>query len=219
MDPAAPSPATPPSDGGVPAPAAVPAVAPAAAVVPAAAPVAPVAAQPNQQPPAAPAAPVPYQPFAVPEGVTLNADLTAEFSAVAQDLKLPQEAAQRVLNVGIKMRQKWGEEQTAALSTARDGWKTTAKSDQEIGGEKFDSNVAIAGNVFKTFGTPALKQLLEDSGLGDHPEMVRWARRVAAAVGEDRFIGGQAPKTPADQSLESRAASKLYGGTSLTAAA
>ena len=52
--------------------------------------------------------------------------------------------------------------------------------------------MATARRAIERFGTPALRQLLNETGLGNHPEMVRLAVRVGRALAEDSVAGARA---------------------------
>lgn len=91
------------------------------------------------------------------------------------------------------------------LETARNEWAKSAKVDTEIGGDKFAENLAVANSVFNEYGTPELGKLLDASGLGQHPEVLRWAYRVGKALGPDRIVQGRHSEAPTDT------ASVLYG--------
>lgn len=132
-------------------------------------------------------APETYE-FKAPEGQEFNPDVLAQFSEVAKELNLTQEAAQKVLD---KMAPAIAERQANALAEAHKGWIASTKSDSEIGGAKLAENVALANTTFEKFGTPELRKLLDESGLGDHPEMIRWAHRVSKAMSEDGFVAGR----------------------------
>ena len=49
----------------------------------------------------------------------------------------------------------------------------------------------FAKKAFDQFGTPELKTFLNDTGLGNHPELVRWAFRVGGALSEDGIVKGR----------------------------
>jgi hypothetical protein len=40
------------------------------------------------------------------------------------------------------------------------------------------------------FGTPELKAALEQTGMGNHPELVRLFAKVGKAMGEDSLVAG-----------------------------
>lgn len=166
-------------------------------------------------PPAATTAPaeIKYEAFKLPEGVALDEAVMGDFQKLATEHKLPQDVAQKFVDLGAKMTQGFAGQNAAAIEKAKVEWLTEAKADTEIGGEKFESNAALANNVFNQFGTPKLGEFLKASGLGNHPELVRWGLRVARAIGEDRFTRGNPPNGAgehAGQTLEERASAKLW---------
>ena len=90
-------------------------------------------------------------------------------------------------------------------------WGDTARSDKEIGGEQFDANVAIALEARDKFGTPEMTQVLNDSGLGNHPEIIRFFYRVGKGLAEPGL------ETGADRPAPSRnLANSLYGNPAKT---
>ena len=78
------------------------------------------------------------------------------------------------------------ERQQDVLDTMRAGWVEQAKADQELDDHRgFDCNLKTAQRTLEHFGTPELTALLDESGLGDHPELIRFALRVGRRLGED----------------------------------
>ena len=135
--------------------------------------------------PAQAEAPESYE-FVMPEGVELDEKSAVEFSEIAKELKLPQEQAQKIVDLSAKRVQG----QVDAHRTLVDGWATSVKTDKEIGGDKLPESLAVAKKSLETFGTQELKNLLTTSGLGNHPEVVKLMYRVGKAISEDRFIVG-----------------------------
>jgi hypothetical protein len=181
--------------------------APAAAATPPADPAAAAPAAPATAAPAAttaPAVPEKYEDFKLPDGVKLDTELMGEFGATAKELGLTQEQAQRVADLGAKLSQKNAAAVNDAVEQAKTEWIAQSKTDKEIGGEKFDANAAEAKAVFDAFGTPELGKLLVDSGLGNHPEMLRWAYRVSKQISPDKIHTGRQSGQAVD------AASVLY---------
>lgn len=139
--------------------------------------------------------------FTAPEGAAAFDDSVIEqFSEVARELNLPQEAAQKVLD---KMGPAIQARQAETIQAARTMWAESAKSDKEFGGEKLTENLAVAKKALDTFGSPELRTLLNESGLGNHPEMIRVLYRAGKAISEDRFVGAGrggkvAPKSNSD---------------------
>ena len=142
-------------------------------------------------------APEKYE-FKAPEGATFDEQVIEQFSEVAKELNLPQDAAQKILD---KMGPKIQARQMEAIEAARTDWANSAKADKEFGGDKLNENLSVAKKALDQFGTPELRTLLNDSGLGNHPEVIRLLYRAGKATSEDGFINGSrgngAPKDPA----------------------
>jgi hypothetical protein len=126
--------------------------------------------------------------FTAPEGVQFDATVIGAFAEVAKDLNLPQDQAQKVLD---KVAPVIAARQSEQLQAARTAWAEATKTDKEFGGEKLAENLGAANKAMETFGTPEFKQLLDLSGFGDHPEVIRVFHRISKAISEDRFVGGQ----------------------------
>ena len=132
-------------------------------------------------------APESYE-FKAPEGVQFDDTVIGAFSEVAKDLNLPQEQAQKVLD---KMAPVMQARQLEQLQAARADWAESAKTDKEFGGEKLAENLGMAKKALDTFATPELRALLNESGLGNHPEVIRMFYRTGKAISEDRVVTGQ----------------------------
>lgn len=122
----------------------------------------------------------------MPDGVELDQAATTEFTAIAKELKLDQAAAQKLADIGAKMAQRQAEAHAQLVET----WTEQVKTDKEIGGDKLAENLGVARKAIDTFGSPELKALLNSSGLGNHPEVVKLAFKVGKAISEDRFVSG-----------------------------
>lgn len=149
--------------------------------------------KPGDTKPVERAAPEAYE-FKPPEGVTLDAEVLGEFEAVARELNMPQAEAQALVErLSPKIAQRLAAQQTEALATASAEWMRAVQSDKEIGGDTLPANLAAASRALQAFGSPELRSLLEDSRLGNHPEVIRFMVRAGKAMGEDtQFIGGKA---------------------------
>ena len=116
----------------------------------------------------------------------LDSEVLTAFGEVAKELDLPQEAAQKVLDKVAPVMQA---RQAQVVEEVKAEWASEAKTDQEFGGEGLDANLEIAKASLNAFGTDALKSLLSESGLGNHPEIIRFMYRAGKAIGEDSYVG------------------------------
>jgi hypothetical protein len=146
------------------------------------------AASPQDPKPAEPAVPESYE-LKMPEGVQLDSVAADEFSAVAKELKLDQTAAQKLADVGAKMAQRQAENHVKLVET----WVEQVKADKDIGGDKLDENLGVARKALEQFGTPELRDVLNMTGFGNHPEVIKAFYKIGKAISEDRFVAG-APK-------------------------
>ena len=146
--------------------------------------------------------------FKAAEGQTFDPEFVKSYSEVARELNLTQEAAQTMIDkVGPVLAQ----QQAAQIAQVRNDWAEASKVDAEFGGAKFNENLAIAKQSIDKFATPEFKQMLDDTGLGNHPEWIRYCYRVSKAFSPDNFEGGHKEGGAAPNDFNSMA-SRLYPG-------
>lgn len=134
----------------------------------------------------------------MPEGVEVDAAMLDQFSPVFKELGLTTKQAQALADKFIEAQTKQGETQAQNWSQTVAGWVDQAKSDPEIGGAKWDSTVKSASGVVQRFGNDALREYLNASGAGNHPELIRFMAKVGAMIGEDNPAISENPgKKPA----------------------
>lgn len=140
---------------------------------------------PADQKPTEPVVPESYE-FAMPDGVALDKAAADEFSAIAKELKLDQATAQKVADVGAKMAQRQAEAHANLVAS----WVDQVKTDKDIGGDKLNENMAVARKALDTFGTPELRDVLNSTGLGNHPAVIKAFYNAGKAISEDGFVKG-----------------------------
>lgn len=122
-----------------------------------------------------------YADFVMPEGVQVNEVLLNEAVPLFKELGLSQGQAQKLVDFQAKQQA----QQLDTFNQQLETWANQAKADKEYGGDKFEENVAIARVAVNKFGTPELKQLLDNHGVGNHPEIIRFMVRVGQLTRED----------------------------------
>lgn len=126
--------------------------------------------------------------FKAPEGTELGSDVTDAFAGVAKGLNLTQDAAQKVLD---KMAPVLAQRQNAQVQAVQQEWREQSTADKEFGGDKLAENLGVARKAMDAFASPGLKQTLEQTGLGNHPEVIRMFVKVGKAISQDGFVPGQ----------------------------
>ena len=142
--------------------------------------------------------------FTAPEGTELNEAVLADFKALAKEHKLPQDVAQKFVDLGVKQAQQVTGHIQEQIASEQARWAESSQTDKEFGGDKLGENMAVAKKALDAFGSPELSKFLLDSKLGDHPEVIRAFYRVGKAISEDKLVPGGV-KPPAGDSL-----SKMY---------
>lgn len=158
-------------------------------------------------------APEKYTDFNMAEGTTLDAEVMGEFQGVAKELNLSQDQAQRLVDLANKMSLKQNSQLATTVEKAKGEWAEAAKADKEFGGDVFDQNLSVAKKAIDAFATPELKTLLNESGLGNHPEIIRHFFRVGKAISEDGHITGSKGHPAATGDRDAQIAQQLYGAT------
>ena len=132
-------------------------------------------------------APEQYEAFKNPEGLELDPGALDSFSEVAKELNLSQDDAQKVID---KVSPVMAAKQQEVLTGLKTQWVKDTSSDKEFGGDKLTENLGMAKRALDTFGTPELTTLLNETGLGNHPEVIRAFYRAGKAISEDGFVKG-----------------------------
>lgn len=148
--------------------------------------------------------------FTMPEGVTIDDNTLGDLKSLSKDLGLSQEQAQKIADLGVQQSERWAQQQMEYAKQAREEWATQVKSDKELGGPAFDESIASASKAIKEFGTPELVNLLNETGLGNHPEVIRAFYKVGKMIEDDKIVpGGRNSIEPLDF------AKRLYNNSDL----
>jgi hypothetical protein len=124
-----------------------------------------------------------------PEGREYDNEILAKFSDAAKNLNLTNEQAQGFLNeMGAALETRM----TAQLKSVRQAWAESSTTDKEFGGDKLSENMSVAKRALDAFGTESLRSLLNESGLGNHPEIIRFMYRTGRAISQDTMVNGTA---------------------------
>lgn len=142
--------------------------------------------------PAAKKAPESYTDFKQPQGVAFNKGVIDALKGVGKSMNLSQDEMQTLIDKVAPEFVKGEKEQIGAfINKVADKWRADTLADAELGGETSAAKIAVAKKTFDVFGTPALQTLLNNTGMGDHPELLRWAFRIGSAIGPDnKFVAG-----------------------------
>jgi hypothetical protein len=144
------------------------------------------------------AEPEDYGTFDLPEGTTVDQAALDTALPEFRQAGLTKEQAQTAIGLYIKLQAKQAEAQAAQVQQ----WAKDVVADKEIGGAKWAENRAVIARARDAFASPELVQLMEQTGLGSHPEVIKLFVRVGKAISDDGHVIGGNPG-PDPRSAES----------------
>lgn len=124
--------------------------------------------------------------FKVPEGMEIDLAAVDLFTPIFKELGIDQAGAQKLVDAYAPIIQasekKLHEANLKMFKEMVDGWKT--ESMKELGAES-KSAIAACGKALNKFGSPELRELMDETGVGNHKEMVKFMAKVGKLVSED----------------------------------
>ena len=135
--------------------------------------------------------------FEVTEEVQAQLD---DFADHAATLGITQEQFQGLIDYQQNRLAGSMEAVAAEYSARANSWADDTQNDAELGGAKFQENVAIAKTAMQQFMSPSMGQMLgmpsEENpmgmGLCNHPEVVRLFYRIGKAMQDSSLVVGDA---------------------------
>lgn len=151
---------------------------------------------------AASAAPETYEPFQLPDGVTLDTHAVELATPLFKELGLTQENAQKVVGLYTELTKQLDERINATRTETVAEWLKQAKADKEIGGAKWSKSLEHAQGIVTKFADAETRQFLEETGLGNHPGLIKMLAKAGAHFSEGSFVAPGASGSSAPRSLE-----------------
>ena len=143
-----------------------------------------------------------------------SAEDNTKLTDVFKKAKLSQEQADILLNAYhgdiANLGQQFDNELQAAIVNQRNTWANQVKADNELGGQNFANTKLNIGRVMQQFGTPELKNFLNESGLGYNPDFVRFMNKVGTMIGNDSNFINSNGAIPTEQEKHEQMLRNLY---------
>lgn len=149
---------------------------------------APVVVHPETPAASAPPKVEPAFDLKLPEGSHLDPGAVERIVSFAKEQGLSKEQAQGLLNREDAAVAAYVTGEKEGYVKEQKAWMDSLKADKEIGGVAFDESVALAKRAVDTFGTDAFKKALNETGLGNHPELVRVFARIGRNMADDKIV-------------------------------
>lgn len=130
---------------------------------------------------------------AYPEGFALDEQAQGEFLELAKELGVKPDGVQKFIDFDAKRQQQIAESMQAKHAEQVAQWESEVKADKEIGGGHLDQTLATASKAIDAFAPEGFAEFLDQTGLGNHPLMVKTFNAIGKAISEDAFITGKEP--------------------------
>lgn len=140
----------------------------------------------------------------MPEGSLLDAKRADEIVAYAKAQGLSNEQAQSILERESNAVNGYVESQKQTLKSKSAEWVNELMADKDIGGKEFLSNTELAKRVIHRFGDQTLIDGLNETGLGNHPSLVRAFVKIGKLMSEDQLVIAPNPISGGPKSFAER---------------
>lgn len=129
----------------------------------------------------------------VPDGMTLDETVLAEFTPLAKELNLTNEGVQKLADFQAKFVAK---QMTSAQQTQQKAFETyvdnITKESVEFFGTKLEAELPYVAKGRDNFADAEVMELLEATGLSNHKAFIKMFAKMGRTVSEDRLVEGRA---------------------------
>jgi hypothetical protein len=152
-----------------------------------------------------------YEVEGLPEGVTPDVKVMETIGPIAKEIGLSNKAVSRLAvayndQILPHVVQSLVAEAQANHDTTVKEWATEGRTlveadaklpetERRFGGQSYDEVVRTSAKAIQRFGSPELRTFLDQTGAGNHPELLAFAYKAGALISEDKDFerGGTAP--------------------------
>lgn len=124
--------------------------------------------------------------LSVPEHFFMDEEIETEFRSMASERGWSKEDVQKLQSMQVKLYEK----QATAHAEMVSKWGEDLKADKEIGGSEYDANAGRAIQTMHEFFSPEARELMDRTGMGNHPEIVKGFVRIGKLFGEGATMSG-----------------------------
>lgn len=131
----------------------------------------------------------------LPKDSQLDPAYVDKIEAEAKAEGLSNEQAQARLERDNQLRTEVLNQQQMSMKAQSEKWVEELKADKDFGGEQFKENVSMAKRALDRFADPAFRKILDDTGLGNNPHLVRAFARIGKQMAPDKLVIGSTGST------------------------
>ena len=145
----------------------------------------------------------------LPEGVTLSEVGVTELRKMAYDNGWTNAQAINAIEWDARRQQDAVQQVQQVMQQSRRDAELELRRDW---GNEYDQNILLAQRVVERHGDEGLRTVLKETGLGNHPALVKMLSKIGSSISEDAAPRGESGKPTADMSAfpAAQAAAERY---------
>lgn len=125
-----------------------------------------------------------------PDGVELDPATLAPLQDLAAELQIPKDKAQAILDLHLAQQAKDQAATRTLFETTQAAWKAEVLALPEFTGVEGLATKTAIGRMMDEYASPEVKAILDQTGAGNNPHVVKMFAKVAKALNE----GGPTPQ-------------------------
>lgn len=144
--------------------------------------------EPKAEPKAQEAPPLTVKDIVLPEGFE-GVDTASQeaFVSILNEYKVPAEGLKKLVDLQTGIMKAASEKGSALWNQTQDTWRKEIMADAEFGGPRLNENLGQISRLIDKYGTSKLRDMMDLTGAGNHPEMIKFLTKVA----RDNLAEGQ----------------------------
>lgn len=142
-----------------------------------------------------------------PEGAQIDGAKVQAFQGLVKKLGLKSDQAQALADFYVAA----GPYSHEIRDQQAQKWAQAVKSDRELGGQNFERTVRLSRLAMAKYGDAEVRKLLDETGLGNHPALIRLMVRAGQPLQEDSI--GSTGSAPPSSNQSREAWRKFYKNT------
>ena len=169
----------------------------------------------NQTPQVAPGAPETYAAYSVPDGYTLDTEVSTEANGLFKAMNLTQAQAQQLVDFYTKHTTASANAPYDAWNSMQEQWVKEVKADPSIGPRLAEVKTTI-NRAIDVMGDPNLasqfREAMDYTGAGNNPAFIKTFYKLAQMITEGKHVAGNGPSAAGQKPSNERvsAAGAMY---------
>lgn len=139
--------------------------------------------------------------LALSEESLLDKSVLEEVKTFAKENKLSSDAAKSMLEREENAVSNFVANHEEALDLQIDTWRNEVESDKEMGGENFSKTKVNAKKAVERFGGDAFTKILNETGYGNNPDVVRFLSNIGELMSSDTLVIPKGGKPAEDKPM------------------